>query len=84
MTIMIKDTCKYAATEKYSPWKTNKVDKIVGHKQSNAEEGNHPWILSDLMVSRASKRPHKNKLISQGICMHATRMHSDYWKQRNP
>lgn len=42
MTIMIKDTCKYAATEKYSPWKTNKVDKIVGHKQSNAEEGNHP------------------------------------------
>lgn len=42
MTIMIKDTCKYAATEKYSPWKTNKVDKIVGHKQSNAEGGNHP------------------------------------------
>lgn len=53
---MIKDTCKYDATEKYSPWKTNKVDKIVGHKQSNAEEGNHPRISSDLMVSGASKK----------------------------
>lgn len=56
MTTMIKDTCKYDATEKYSPWKTNKVDKIVGHKQSNAEEGNHPRISSDLMVSGASKK----------------------------